>query len=738
MATTLVGIMTHGQNREVDSLYKALAADKQDSNKAYVLINLSSFYYRTGNYSKSDSFTSIALKFSQQINFKRGQCLSYLNMGSVCRDQGNYADAIKDESKALEFAEELHDSLTMASTYSNIGSIYDRMGNYTEALKNNLLALKTDQLAGNKRMTISDFLSIGNLYQEQGNYPEALKQLLMSLKVAEELKDKQGIGNAYGNIGIIYQAQGNKEEALSNYQKSLKIEIEIGNKYAVGYDYANIGSIYLMMHNYDSALVNQFHALKSEQEIGDKDGMSNTYSNLGNIYYEQGNYVDALKYQALSLRIEEETGNKDGAGYAFVGLAYIATRQKDYAKAKAYADSALNMSKQTGDRAIAVQVFKSFSQMDSATNNFKAAYGDYKRYINYRDSLKNEENTKKIVSEQMQYEFDKKQAEEKAEQDKKDAIHNEQTKKQRIVIYSVSLGLLLVLLLAITIFRSLQQNKKKTKIILEQKVEVEKKNVVIEEQKAIVEQKNRDILDSIVYAKRLQDAILPPLSIIEKYLPDSFVLYKPKDIVAGDFYWMEKAGDNILIAACDCTGHGVPGALVSVVCSNALNRTVKEFGITEPGKILDKVRELVLETFEKSESEVKDGMDISLCCINQKTGELQWSGAYNPLWYIQNGEMKEVIADKQPIGKTDVAKAFNTNKLKLNKGDILYLFTDGYADQFGGPKGKKFKYKQFQELLVQNSKMKMQEQKQFIETAFEEWQGNLEQVDDVLVIGIRV
>ena len=272
--------------------------------------------------------------------------------------------------------------------------------------------------------------------------------------------------------------------------------------------------------------------------------------------------------------------------------------------------------------------------------------------------------------------------------------------------------------------------------VLEEKVQ--ERTLKLEEQKELVEEKNKDILDSINYAKRLQDAILPPLSSIRQYLPGSFLLYKPKDIVAGDFYWLEQVGDITFIAAADCTGHGVPGALVSVVCSNALNRTVKEFRITEPGKILDKVRELVVETFEKSENNVQDGMDISLCSIGTKTKEVKWSGAYNSLWYVQNGQMHEVAADKQPIGKHDKPQPFHSHNLDLQKGDTLYLFTDGYADQFGGPKGKKFKYKKLQDLLLANAFKSMDEQKHVLESNLDDWKGNLEQVDDILVIGIRI
>lgn len=266
----------------------------------------------------------------------------------------------------------------------------------------------------------------------------------------------------------------------------------------------------------------------------------------------------------------------------------------------------------------------------------------------------------------------------------------------------------------------------------------------------IIEEKNKEITDSINYAKRLQDAILPPKNLINEFLPQNFILYKPKDIVAGDFYWMEKvvstSTTTIFIAAADCTGHGVPGAMVSVVCSNALNRAVKELGLREPGKILDKTTDLVLETFEKSDEEVKDGMDISLLAVtfraaakNESEREIEsitWSGANNPVWYIENGDMKELKADKQPIGKSDNRKAFSTHSLPLSLS-ALFLFTDGYADQFGGVKGKKFKYKPLLELLQNNAVLSMEEQKSKLDEAIENWKGDLEQNDDICIIGIR-
>ena len=268
---------------------------------------------------------------------------------------------------------------------------------------------------------------------------------------------------------------------------------------------------------------------------------------------------------------------------------------------------------------------------------------------------------------------------------------------------------------------------------------ISERTAEVVKQKEVIEMKNKDITDSINYAKRIQEAILPTRERFKSVLPDSFILFKPKDIVSGDFYWMSEKNDIIFVAAGDCTGHGVPGAMVSVVCSNALNRAVKEFGITDPGKILDKVRDLVIETFEKSEKEdIKDGMDISLCTINTKTKEVQWAGANNPLWFIQGTEIKEITADKQPIGNSDNPRPFTTHNVKLTKGDEIYLFTDGYADQFGGIKGKKFKYKQLEQKVLEGRSLDMNRQRDNLNVTFEDWKGQLEQVDDVLIIGIRV
>ncbi len=277
--------------------------------------------------------------------------------------------------------------------------------------------------------------------------------------------------------------------------------------------------------------------------------------------------------------------------------------------------------------------------------------------------------------------------------------------------------------------------------VIERTKELQEQKELVEVQKEMVEEKNKEIVDSINYAKRLQSAIIPNSQALHEKLGECFVMFRPKDIVSGDFYWMTYDDKQVSIAAADCTGHGVPGAMVSVVGANSLNRCVKEFGLTKPSEVLDQLRDLIMETFSAGGSgEIKDGMDISYYSYDKKTGTVQWAGANNPLWIIRNGsaEVEEIKANKQPIGKFIHHKPFTNHEVKVNKGDCLYVFTDGFADQFGGARGKKFKDKPFKDFLLSVSKEVMEVQGIRIEQKFLDWKGDFEQVDDICLIGMRI
>lgn len=266
----------------------------------------------------------------------------------------------------------------------------------------------------------------------------------------------------------------------------------------------------------------------------------------------------------------------------------------------------------------------------------------------------------------------------------------------------------------------------------------EKLEQLVFERTSELERQKSEITDSIEYARTIQTAILPTDKILSELLGDYFVLYLPKQIVAGDFYWAERKNEFTFIAVADCTGHGVPGAMVSVVCSNALNRSINEFNLTEPGEILDKARELVVETFSKSETDIMDGMDISLCAFKNDKSELRWSGANIPLWLVNESGLNEILPDKQSVGQNYQMKDFTTHHIKLNKGDVVYLFSDGYADQFGGEKEKRMKNKKFSQIISSLYKLDMLQQRSELKNQFDNWRGKLHQLDDVCVMGIRV
>jgi len=373
--------------------------------------------------------------------------------------------------------------------------------------------------------------------------------------------------------------------------------------------------------------------------------------------------------------------------------------------------------------------------------------------LELKDSLLNIENLQQMNELEANYESEKKEKEilllnERSKVDSLAILHEKQKgqivqeqKKSQQWIFGLGIGLLLVVIIFIYIG---YQNKRKSNVILtHQKEEIEEANKIISLQRDEVNHKNKEIVDSINYAKRIQTAILPPDSLILENFNNSFVLYKPKDIVAGDFYWFEKHNNTLLLAAADCTGHGVPGAMVSVVCNNALNRSVWEFGLSDPGKILDKTREIVVQEFMKSDEDVKDGMDIALCSFERKNDisvTVKYAGAYNPLWIIRKGATKieEVKGNKQPIGVFELSSPFLTHKIKLAKGDTIYMFTDGYSDQFGGEKGKKFKSGNFKALLLSIINQPMEKQVQILNDTLENWKGELEQIDDVCVIGVKI
>ncbi|TNE53301.1 MAG: tetratricopeptide repeat protein [Bacteroidetes bacterium] len=464
-------------------------------------------------------------------------------------------------------------------------------------------------------------------------------------------------------------------------------------------------------------------AVELARKTKNKSWLLNSLKALADIHRKQGKIDEAISLVQESAKLVQELKGTYGNGRIPYTLAELYAEKEDYSNANKWLDEAFICAKRGGDMLLFKEVYFADFQIQKKQGNTVRALESYEKYIQYKDSIFNDDALNQANDAESKYLSDVKRLEvEKAEAEKK-LITSEKKRSEQQRNWLIGGVIFVLIALGIVAQRFVLTRKQKG---------------VIEKQKALVDEKNKEILDSISYAKRIQTAILPPSKLVKQYLKDSFILYKPKDIVAGDFYWLAHKEDKVLFAAADCTGHGVPGAMVSVVCNNGLNRSVKEYNLTDPGKILDKTREIVIQEFEKSEEDVKDGMDIALCSLEADT--LQYAGAHNPLWIIRNDSdvIEEIKANKQPIGKVDVAQPFTTHEIKVNKGDTIYIFSDGYADQFGGDKGKKMKTSNLKKLLLSVKHESMEQQQILLEKAFDEWRGALEQLDDVCLIGVKV
>lgn len=635
-----------------------------------------------------------------------------------------------------DFAKTKREKDYMTSALNLQGISFYLVGDYDEAIEYYFQALELYTEIGNKGGMGAALNNIGTVYLEKGDYDNAIKYLMGSLKVEESIGNQEGVADSYNNIGLIYKELGEYETAIELYEKCLEIQLDIDNQGGLSHVLNNMGVIYLNQGNNEKALDYFEQCLVISEEIEDIDAVALILHNIGLIHSDREDYIMAKEYFDRSLELYIELDDKIGIASSYTRLGKMFHKQKKYDKAIDYGNRGLRIALEIDANTPIMDASEILHQTYYTVNKSKPAYEMLLLYNRTKDSLESEENRNEIIRQEYKYVYEKKAEEDSIanliEQNLKDAeilVERSEKEANLLVTYYLYAGLLIVLILAAFILNRYRVSNKQKAVIISQKK-------IVDTAFAELEVKNTEILDSIIYAKRIQSAILPPLKTVKSELPDSFILYKPKDVVAGDFYWLEKKASKVFFSVADCTGHGVPGALVSVVCINALNRTVREQGITDPGKILDNTRDIVVSEFEKSEEDVNDGMDIALCTIEGM--KLQYAGANNPLWVVRNGQIISFRADKRPIGKFDFNLPYETHNVDLESGDVIYLFSDGYADQFGGDKGKKFKLKAFMALVERISAKSMEEQHQILETEFENWRGDIDQIDDICIMGIRV
>lgn len=732
----------------LDSLYSVIDnTSTHDTTKAMTYMHIATYYYTT-NLDTTEKLCLEACKLSENHNFADGMAESYGWLGYIAQNYGNNELGLEYQIKSLNLQLEVGKKHEIALAHNNLGGTYEGINNTELALEQYSVALKLYSEL-NDLVGISLLLNnIAGIYTNQGKFLKALNCLDVSLKIREKIDDKEGIAYCLNNIGYLYDTQNDNDNALLHYRKSLTIREQIGDDYGIAMSLNNIGYLYINLNLNDSALFYITKSLKIQEDLGDKYGTAYSLNNIASIYRNKDSIGSAITYYNKSLQIFEEIQDQEGISMVLNNLGNIQFNGNQINTAETTAKRSYEIATIIGYPDDIMSSSELLSKVYEKQQKWKDALMTYKVHVEMKDSLSNNETQKAAIKQQTKYEYDKQKLIDDLENSKRVAIEKEGKDKQRTITIAVVLVLVLVVLFLIFIFNRLQLTKKQNLVIEKQKSEAE-------EQKEIIEETHREITDSIRYAKRLQDAILPSHEGLTTEIPQSFVLFKPKDVVSGDFYWLEKNNDTVYLAVGDCTGHGVPGALVSVVCSNALNRTLKEFNITAPNKILDKTRELVIETFAKSGENIQDGMDISLCAFSEN--KILFSGANNPIWIVKpsinltdeqrnnpntisegDNSIVEYKGDKQPVGLYHEMKDFTQIEIPYQTGDSIYLFTDGYADQFGGEKGKKLKYKPFKKFLLNQFNIPMHEQKEKLNSHIENWRGELEQIDDICVIGIKI
>lgn len=638
---------------------------------------------------------------------------------------GDLSRALDYSTKALALAQKSRDPHSLMRAGDIHSTNLKMSGRYDEADTLYRKALSIAQKENDSLFTALIYAHLGSLYQARQQNQMAVLYLLKAIQIDEKLPNSENrVAASLNNLGNIYYLDKNLAKALLFYNRALAINDSMHFTKWQAINHLNIGNCYVDLHEPEKAVANYREGVAFGKKAKVNWVIAAAYQGMGQALCELNRFKEAEAVLDSGMYFAVKGKNTELVMYVHGTRADALLGEKRFAEAEKEWKIAHDSAQFYHFTLLEADMMELGGKLFSQTGDHARAASLYKAYIDSGDSLHIEQNERMYADFEARLKQEKLDQQLELERKRKAEIREEALERSRITAYFLSVIVLLSVIAGLIAFRGYRQKKKS--------------HEAISRQKEIIEEKNKDITDSITYARRLQNAILPPEKFWKENLPDSFILYKPKDIVAGDFYWMERVGDKVLFAAADCTGHGVPGAMVSVVCSNALNRAVKESGLTDPGEILGKVRELVIATFEKSESAVADGMDISLCCFDKKTMQLTWAGAYNPLWLVQQDTIKTFTPDKQPIGKTEQPSPFTTHSVTLAPGDLLYLFSDGYADQFGGTKGKKFKYKPLQELLLSIREEPMARQKEKLDEAFESWRGNLEQVDDVCIVGVRI
>jgi serine phosphatase RsbU (regulator of sigma subunit) len=666
-----------------------------------------------------------ALALATKLSYQRGEGLGLLRIGSVHYHTNQIDSALFFYHKALQIFEEIPDGSNLASTLNNIGAAHSLRGEYKTALGYYLRAEEMAKHFGDIQGQAYSNVTLGSIYRIRGDTARALDHYLIARRTYQRVGDKGGMSISLQSLGGLYSGQRNYDSAILMYREALRLRTELGDRSGMGHNLNKIASNHRLMGNLDSALYYANRAMATYQVTKDLNGQAGVYLNLAMVSQRRGNCDTALVQAQEAYWRCQKFNFRDGLQQAALVLFTCYAKQGNFAK----------------------------------------AYHHQAEYLAIRDSIFNQENNRLIA--QLQADMENQSL---VELNSEIAGLEAEQFWQGLALGGVGLALVVAIGFVYALLRNVRQKQAANQLLAAQKAEIEMKNTILQAQTDEIltqrdalnaktdeiARKNEDIMASINYAERIQSAILPSEAALGAHLPEHFVLFKPRDVVSGDSYWFARVVDpatkrpKLVLAAIDCTGHGVPGAFMSMIADTLLNSIVISHGLLAPEKVLDQLRLGVGQALRQGETRNSDGMEIGLCVLDLEARQVTFAGARLPLVYVQYtpGEvprLHEIKGEKIEIGgpenhQRDHHFGAHTLSLPADKTTILYLFSDGFQDQFGGPQNKKFMATRFRQLLAQVSTLPLAEQHQALQQAIGQWmaQGQQPQVDDILVIGVRL
>ncbi len=688
----------YSQTPKIDSLKEKISIEKNDTSKIRLNLNIAYEYSTIKDFTKSKQIYLDAIKESYQENYVYGVISGNYGIGRLYKQQNEFDSSLYYLQKALPICKKTIYLSRQIDILSNIASVYYRMGIYSKSCEY--------------------FLEAAN--------------------VSEKLGNKIYVAGYLGNAGAIFQDIKEPQKAIFYINKALAINREIDSKQGIAINLVCLGNAYMDLKQNQKALELNLEALKINEQLADSNYLSNNLSNIGINYTKLHDYNNALIYYNRSFNyvnkynVEQRIVLYHNLGELYTLINKNKEAESNLSKAEALLRN-FNSLKRKADN------YRLFYTYYKSVHNTQKSLGYLEQYYKYRDSILNNETNKKIMENQLQFDYQRKATADsvRIEGEKKlVAIQLKEEKTKRNMLYA---GMALIALFAIFMVNRFIVTNKQKKIIEEK----EKETLY---QKSLIEEKHKEITDSINYAERIQRSFLATTEILNSNLNDYFILFKPKDVVSGDFYWAanlmaeSNRSTKFILATADSTGHGVPGAIMSLLNITSLESAIKD-GYSNAADILNATRQTIIERLKKDGSAEggKDGMDCSLCIFDFANLKLQIAAAHNPVWIVRRNEVIEIKADKMPVGKHDIDYVpFSEKEVDLLPGDVIFTLTDGFPDQFGGNKGKKFMSKNLRLLLASNAHLPMPEQKKILEETYKNWTGDIDQVDDITIIGIRV